>query len=194
MNGKTLATGLMVLVLGVAASAEAQVNLRIGGPRGGFISIGGGGGGHRPTVTPVSYPKPIGMPAPSWTYRNNRKIVTNPVVTHYDPYTGAIHTRNHEVYESANDYGRDESRNNGTMRRVNKPIYDRFGNLTGWERGVEWYNSYTGQRHHETEKVSVNNQGGWGGTTVVSTQSSRSVGSPRVNVSQTQSYGSPMQP
>lgn len=164
----TLLAALATLAL--AASAEAQVSLSFGNGNGngGFMTIGGG--------------RSIGMPNPNsrpsrWA-RPNRRFVTQPQVTHFDPWTGTVHTRNQEVFESVNDFGRNQSRNNGTMRRVNRPIYDNFGNLTGYEQGVEWRNSLTGQRHHETVKTTVNQNNPWG---INHQNSSRSVGAPLVN-------------
>lgn len=167
MTNKTTLLLAALATLTLATSADAQVNIGWGGGSGGggFVTIGGGG-------------RPIGLPNPGW--RPNRRIVTKPTVTHVDPWTNTIHTQNHEVFESVNDYGRDASRNNGTMRRVNRPIFDNFGNLVGYEQGVEWRNSLTGQRHHETVKTTVNGAP-WGGGVINNTNSSRSYGAPVVN-------------
>lgn len=171
----TLLAALATLAL--AASAEAQVSLSIGGAGGnsGFVTVGGG--------RSIGMPNPNSFPPRHWN-RPNRRFVTPQQITGFDPWTGTVHTQNQEVFESVNDFGRNQSRNNGTLRRVNRPIYDRFGNLTGYERGVEWRNSLTGQRHHETVKTTVNNNP-WGGVnntiSTRSVQSSRSFATPQVN-------------
>lgn len=178
MTRYTRYTTLLALLatLALAASADAQVSLSFGlgngggaNGNGGYMTIGGG--------RSIGLPNPNARPPRHWN-RPNRRFVTTPQVTHFDPWSGTVHTQNQEVFESVSDFGRDQSRNNGTMRRVNRPIYDHFGNLTGYEQGVEWRNSLTGQRHHETVKTTVNNNP-WGG--VHHTNSSRSYGSPMVN-------------
>ena len=146
------------------------------------------------------YPMPIvPMPGPSITVpdgriypggiRNTRSI-THPItypgynrISHpvyitperFNGYTpwGGINTRNHQVNNTYFDYGRNGSQYNGTRRWINRPVYDTYGRVTGYQQGHVWNNSITGQEHGNVNTVTPN---GHGGDLVTSTQYSTAGG------------------
>jgi hypothetical protein len=69
---------------------------------------------------------------------------------------GRINTSGTTVHSSATDPYRESSRYNGSMRRVNRPKFDAYGNIVGYEVGVEWTNSVTGETHGDTKVVTNN--------------------------------------
>jgi hypothetical protein len=78
----------------------------------------------------------------------------------FDQFTGAPITGNTQINSSVLTPGRTESMYNGSMRPVNRPVYDNFGNVVGYQQGVEWNNSFTGQLHWQTDTITQNNLGG----------------------------------
>jgi hypothetical protein len=62
---------------------------------------------------------------------------------------------------------------------VNRPVYDNWGNLRGWERGTEWTNSFTGQTHKDTQIYTPNNIGGTNTTNVMRSVAPGSSSNPR---------------
>lgn len=81
-------------------------------------------------------------------------------ITGFNPITGGFNTGGTSVNNTAFDPWRNQSMNNGSARVVNRPVYDNFGNIRGWERGVEWTNSITGQTHGNTQIITPNGIGG----------------------------------
>lgn len=135
----TLAIAVAVTFAG--QTAEAQVFIHGGGA--GIPSVGAygpvGGFYGRPSV-PV-----YGTPS---------------VVTGYNPWTGGWNTGNTEVNNTYFDYGRGGSQHNGSKRWVNRPVYDNYGNITGYQRGFVWNNSFTGQEHGNVTTTTPNGMGG----------------------------------
>ena len=164
MGRLLLAAGITLVALGATAPAEAQISFSFNkGDKSGSITIGG-----------PRYVQPsrhvVHRPANNWNSWNrpSRPVYVTPDrVTHYNPWNGAIHTHNEQINDTAFDFGRNESRNNGSRRYVNRPIRDAWGNITGYERGWVWNNSLTGQEHGETTIVRPNNTGGSSSTTVL---------------------------
>ncbi len=103
-------------------------------------------------------------------------------ISGFNPWTGGWNTQNSNISTTVFTPGRDQSRFNGSARPVNRPVYDSWGNLRGWERGTEWTNSMTGQTHKDTQIYTPNGIGGTNTTNVmrsVAPGSSSSSGSPR---------------
>ena len=73
---------------------------------------------------------------------------------------GGVNTRNDQINNTYFDYGRNASQHNGTRRMVNRPVYDSYGRVTGYEQGYEWNNSFTGQLHSDITTVTNNGLGG----------------------------------
>lgn len=88
-------------------------------------------------------------------------------ISGFNPWTGGWNTQNTNISTTVFTPGRDQSRFNGSARPVNRPVYDNFGNLRGWERGTEWTNSFTGQIHKDTQIYSPNGIGGTNTTNVL---------------------------
>jgi hypothetical protein len=101
-------------------------------------------------VFPV-YPQPVMYPQPSVPL-----IVTPNTPLGFNPLTGGINTTNTQINDSFFDPGRNAARFNGTMRTVDRPIYDAFGNVVGRQSGVEWYNPQTGRWNGEVDNVTPN--------------------------------------
>lgn len=153
------------VALNVASTAKAQVSFGFGGPTGGAsVTIGGGNrfSGNHTTFRPSTTTVPVGWGRPS-----RPVYVTPSQITGYNPWTGAVHTHNNQVNDTAFDFGRNASQHNGTRRYVNRPVRDSWGNIIGYERGYVWNNSFTGQEHGETTIVRPNGTGGTDSTTVV---------------------------
>lgn len=167
MTRLALAAVLTLVALGATAPAEAQISFSFNkGNNSGSFSIGGGGSRFvRPGRHVVQ--RPVNSWSGGWSRPSRPVYVTPDRVTHYNPWTGAVHTHNEQINDTAFDWGRNESRNNGTRRYVNRPIRDAWGNVTGYERGWVWNNSLTGQEHGETTVVRPNGSGGNSSTTVV---------------------------
>lgn len=102
---------------------------------------------------PRPWPQP--QPRPQFPIWQSPRQVTN-----INPWTGGVDTAGTTVNNTVFDPWRNRSRNNGTQRQVNRPVYDNFGNIRGWERGVEWTNSVTGQTHFEKQVITPNVWGG----------------------------------
>ena len=115
-------------------------------------------------------PKPIGhrAPAPYWGSRPSYPhFVTPSQVTGINPWTGGLDTGNLQVNNTYYDYGRNSSQYNGTRRWVNRPVYDGYGNVTGYQEGYVWNNSFTGQEHAHLNTRTPNGLGGENNTTVM---------------------------
>jgi hypothetical protein len=76
-------------------------------------------------------------------------------VDNIDPF-GRVNTSGTTLHSSATDPYRESSKHNGTMRQVNRPKFDAYGNIVGYEVGVEWTNSVTGETHGDTKVVTNN--------------------------------------
>lgn len=88
-------------------------------------------------------------------------VFTSPTqVTGLNPTTGGINTAGTTVLNTALQPGRLESMTNGTLKPVSRPILDAQGKVVGFEQGVEWINSLTGQRHFESTATTANGLGG----------------------------------
>ena len=123
----------IVVVLGSAGLAQAQWVRPMG-----VFPMPGGGIHHR-----VSHPV----------------YVTPQRFNGYTPW-GGINTRNHQVNNTYFDYGRHGSQYNGSSRWVNRPVYDTYGRLAGYQQGHVWNNSLTGQEHGNVTTVTPNGHGG----------------------------------
>ena len=55
-------------------------------------------------------------------------------VTGINPITGGLDTQNRQIDNTAYQYGRNESQNNGTKRWVRRPIYNSRGQVVGYQR------------------------------------------------------------
>jgi hypothetical protein len=77
----------------------------------------------------------------------------------YGP-NGEVYTGNGQVAGSAYTPGRNLSQHNGTQRVVQRPIYDNFGNVVGYQEGTVWNNSLTGQEHGNMTTYTPNGSGG----------------------------------
>ncbi len=87
-------------------------------------------------------------------------ILTPETPTNINPFTGGIDTRSTQIDNTFFDPNRNASMNNGSMRQVDRPIYDTNGNVVGRQSGVEWYNPSTGRWHGNVNNQTLNNQGG----------------------------------
>lgn len=185
-----LAAGLAIVTLAAAAPAKAQISFGFGGAGGGgAITIGGGRGVQGGMRVGNNFGMTIG--GGGWN-RPSRPVHVGPThITGYNPWTGAVHTHNNQVNNTAFDFGRNQSRHNGTRRVVNRPVRDAFGNITGWERGEVWNNSFTGQEHGNTTIVRPNGTGGGSSTTVVRSANPMAGGTGTTSVSRSYSMGRP---
>lgn len=88
-------------------------------------------------------------------------VLTTPTqVTGMNPTTGGLNTAGTTILNTALQPGRLESMANGTLKQVSRPILDAQGKVIGFEQGVEWINSLTGQRHFEVNASTANGVGG----------------------------------
>ena len=151
--------GLLVAVLGtfVAQDAAAQGQIRYD-HNGNIIEVGH----HQPHMIPGGYhqhhmfPTPI-VPMPGQRY----PVYVSPNrISGINPFTGGLNTRNEQVDNTYFDYGRNQSQYNGTKRWVNRPIYDGYGNVTGYTQGYVWRNSFTGKESGNVRDVTNNGLGG----------------------------------
>jgi len=88
-------------------------------------------------------------------------ILTMPTqVTGVNVQTGGLNTAGTTILNTALQPGRLESMANGTLKQVSRPILDAQGKVIGFEQGVEWVNSLTGQRHFEVTASTANGAAG----------------------------------
>lgn len=116
------------------------------GPGGPSVSFGDG-----PTIN-----IPLGRPGRRFRQPG---FHSPPQVLGYGP-NGQVHTGDATVHGSTFTPGRNISQHNGTARQVQQPIYDQFGNLTGYQTGTVWQNSITGQQHGNMTRYTPNGTGG----------------------------------
>ena len=62
--------------------------------------------------------------------------------------------------DTAFDPGRNESRFNGSLQNVNRPVYDQSGNVIGYNKGQVWFNDVTGKMSEDTTTTTLNAFGG----------------------------------
>ena len=89
-----------------------------------------------------------------------RDSVTPNQLTSVNPWTGGLNTANQQINNTAYTPGRLQSAGNGTGRFVNRPVYNSFGQITGYQQGYVWNNSLTGQEHGQVNTVTPNGLGG----------------------------------
>ena len=87
-------------------------------------------------------------------------VVTPNTIDRFNYNTGGFDTSNLQIDHSANQVFRDASRNNGTLRKVRRPIYGPGGNVIGYQEGQVWRNSLTGQEHGDLNNFTPNQHGG----------------------------------
>lgn len=114
-------------------------------------------------VLPLPATAPITLP--NGTVINIPQATPVPVITTPTQITGVnglggLNTAGTTVLNTAFVPGRLESMNNGTLKPVSRPILDAQGKVIGFEQGVEWINSLTGQRHFESTATTANGLGG----------------------------------
>ena len=115
-------------------------------PQGPLITNGFG----QPIVSPS--PMPI-QPVPQYPH-----IVTQPRFDGWSPW--GINTRNEQIDNTYFMGNRGSSLYNGSGRYVNRPVYGSHGQIVGYERGLVWNNSVTGQEHGDLTRVTDNGMGG----------------------------------
>lgn len=146
MNAMHRLMVMTVVAIGMAATAHdasAQGYVRRTYPSGGYNNGGYNDGGYRRIPSYPQYP----------IYQDGGYIDSvNP--------DGTINTNGVTVYNSVNDPYREMSRYNGSMRQVNRPVYDQYGRIVGYKQGVQWTNNVTGQTHFEGETITNNGMGG----------------------------------
>lgn len=122
-------------------------------------------GNQRPANSP-SRQSSMGLPAyfpPSydpWGRPTGPAIVAPNNITGINPLTGGLNTGNFQIDHSAFDPAREQSKHNGTMEYVQRPIYGQNGNIVGYQEGHVWRNSFTGQEHGELKNYTPNQFGG----------------------------------
>ena len=104
-----------------------------------------------------SYVSPSYYPTPNYSYP---VYVSPSYVSGYTPW-GGLNTTGTTVYNSAYSPWRTASMYNGTLHYVNQPVYNSYGQITGWRSGEAWRDSVTGQQHFQGNVVTPNGAGGW---------------------------------
>ena len=117
------------------------------GPQGPSLGIGTHNGGQ------FNIPLRPGMVGNQPIYQSPGQVLG------YGPQ-GQIYTGDGQVMGSAFAPGRNMSQHNGTQQVVQKPMYDNFGNIVGYQSGTVWRNSLTGQQHGNMTTYTPNGSGG----------------------------------
>lgn len=112
-----------------------------------------------PTTQYPTYPSYPGYYPGSYTPSFPVQVTPNQV-TSVNQWTGGLNTANQQINNTAYTPGRLQSANNGTGRYVNRPVYNNFGQITGYQQGYVWNNSLTGQEHGQVNTVTPNGLGG----------------------------------
>ncbi len=150
---KTCITAIALAVTAFAVQINAQtIIMGSGGPR-----VVPGCHGH------VHYPPAVSSVSPSfdaWGNPVGPAFVTGNQFNGFNSSTGGVDTFNEQIDHSAFRPGRDDSRFNGTERYVERPIYDNFGNVVGYQQGYVWNNSFTGEEHGDLTNYTPNGMGG----------------------------------
>ena len=112
-------------------------------------------------INPITTPGSpnVGAP-PTQLYPQFPVYVSPDQFNGINPWTGGINTKNEQIDNSYYDPFREASKNNGTRRWVQRPIYNSQGQVVGYQEGYVWTNSVTGVEHGELKNVTGNNQGG----------------------------------
>ena len=105
-----------------------------------------------------AYPPPMFNPQPIYPPPGVRFIP--PTFSGYNPATGGWNSQSAQVNNSVYTPFRNTSVNNGSMIPVNQPVYNPNGQVVGWQQGVQWKNSVTGQQHFNTNVITPNGTGG----------------------------------
>jgi len=117
-------------------------------------------GPHGPSLgVPLGSGNRLNIPLPGQRFQRPLGYQTPTQVLGYGP-RGEIHTGNGQVMGSAYTPGRNVSQLNGSRRNVNRPVYDSFGNIVGYQQGTVWNNSLTGQEHGNVTTYTPNGTGG----------------------------------
>lgn len=109
-------------------------------------------GPHGPAVVPSPQPQRFIQP---WEGQYPVHVTANKIVS-VDPNTGAVNTQNRQIDNTAYQYGRNESQNNGTKRWVRRPVHNAQGRVIGYQEGWVWNNTYTGQEHGDLVSYTPN--------------------------------------
>ena len=156
MNRFIIVAATVVMMASSTSFAEAQIVY--GGP----VVHQSAGYGQPVPLGPVITPMPhYGHPAPypHWSQPRQPSLVSHNQFRNYNQY-GGIDTWNQQVDNTYFAPGRESSRYNGTMRQVDRPVYDNWGRVIGREQGTEWYNPSTGQTHGDKSILTPNGSGG----------------------------------
>ena len=86
--------------------------------------------------------------------------VTPNTVTGWNPQTGGLNTTNSQVNNTFYDPGRNMSQFNNSRRWVRRPVFGTAGQVTGYQEGFVWNNTFTGQEHGNLQSYTPNQQGG----------------------------------
>lgn len=84
---------------------------------------------------------------------------TPPVVTGVTPW-GGPYTHTQTYFNSAYDPYRGMSRQWGPHQPVNRPLYDPYGRVVGWESGTRWFNPVTRVWHSDIQQMTPTGSGG----------------------------------
>ena len=87
-------------------------------------------------------------------------VVTPNAITGVNPQTGGLNTGNTQLNNTYFDPFRDQSQFNNSRRWEQRPVYNTFGQLTGYQQGWVWNNSVTGQEHGNLQTYTPNQFGG----------------------------------
>lgn len=116
---------------------------------------------------PAPFPPPYPPPFPAVPVYQSLPTITGVMPG------GGINTAGTTVFGSAYDPYRNMSMGNGTLRPVNRPKFDAYGRIIGYETGTEWNNSVTGQVHSNLQVIRPNGMGGWNQQTQAEMHSER---------------------
>ncbi|NNE00786.1 MAG: hypothetical protein HKN47_26010 [Pirellulaceae bacterium] len=87
-------------------------------------------------------------------------VVTPNQITSINPQTGGLNTTNQQLNNTVWDPGRNISQFNNTRRWVRRPVYNTRGQISGYQQGWVWNNSFTGQEHGNLQSYTPNQFGG----------------------------------
>ena len=147
-NTISAVASMLVAVVGIVTAQDAAAQGPIFTQNSRVVSHGYHHGGHH-IVRPMLHHHRVSHPV----------YVTPQRFNGYTPW-GGINTGNHQVNNTFFDYGRNGSQYNGSSRWVNRPVYDTYGRVTGYQQGHVWNNSHTGQEHGNVTTVTPNGLGG----------------------------------
>src|SRR5262245_42240412 len=99
-----------------------------------------------PSLSPYYSPNYPSSVPPTYYAPSYPVYVSPSYATSYTPW-GGVNTTGTTVYSSAFSPWRTASLSNGTLQYVSQPVYNGFGQVTGWRGGEAWRDSVTGQQH-----------------------------------------------